>query len=182
MLIHLLPFHLIADFKASVQLKRGSRSLFKLSVAGTLEGPRPLRISGKASFEIFWCDFTIRFDKTLISGEKPPLPPAVDVLAELRRALDARRELEHAARAEPAARRRRCARSRPGTTLVLDPLGNLVVKQQIVPLNTSRDLDTFGGAPIAGARRFKLAGDDRRRHAGRQHRPGRSSRRGSSSR
>ncbi len=44
----------------------------------------------------------------------------------------------------------------PGTTLVLDPLGNLVVKQQIVPLNTSRDLDTFGGAPIAGARRFNL--------------------------
>ena len=44
----------------------------------------------------------------------------------------------------------------PGTTLVLDPLGNLVVKQQIVPLNTSRDLDTFGGAPIAGARRFEL--------------------------
>jgi hypothetical protein len=39
---------------------------------------------------------------------------------------------------------------------VLDPLGNLVVKQQIVPLNTSRDLDTFGGAPIAGARSFKL--------------------------
>ena len=80
---------MIADFKASVQLKRGSRNLFKLSVSGTLEGPRPLRISGKASFEIFWCDFTIRFDKTLISGEKPPLPPAVDVFAELRRALTA---------------------------------------------------------------------------------------------
>jgi len=53
-LIHLLPFHLIADFKASVQLKRGARNLFKVSVSGTLEGPRPLRISGKASFEIFW--------------------------------------------------------------------------------------------------------------------------------
>jgi hypothetical protein len=26
-----------------------------------------------------------------------------------------------------------------------------------VPLNTSRDLDTFGGAPVAGARRFNLA-------------------------
>jgi hypothetical protein len=154
-LIHLLPFHLIADFKASVQLKRGSRNLFKLSVSGTLEGPRPLRISGKASFEIFWCDFTIRFDKTLISGEKPPLPPAVDVFAELRRALTA-----------PAAWTTQLAQNRqhgvtlrkiaPGTTLVLDPLGNLVVKQQIVPLNTSRDLDTFGGAPIAGSKRFKL--------------------------
>ena len=44
----------------------------------------------------------------------------------------------------------------PGATLVLDPLGNLVVRQQIVPLNTTRDLDSFGGAPIAGARRFHL--------------------------
>lgn len=154
-LIHLLPFHLIADFKASVQLKRGSRNLFKLSVSGTLEGPRPLRISGKASFEIFWCDFTIRFDKTLISGDKPPLPPAVDAFAELRRALTAPEawSTQIALNRQHGVTLRKVA---PGTTLVLDPLGNLVVKQQIVPLNTSRDLDTFGGAPIAGAKRFKL--------------------------
>jgi len=154
-LIHLLPFHLIADFKASVQLKRGSRSLFKLSVSGTLEGPRPLRISGKASFEIFWCDFTIRFDKTLISGEKPPLPPAVDVFAELRSALTAPNawSTQIAQNRQHGVSLRKIA---PGTTLVLHPLGNLVVKQQTVPLNTSRDLDTFGGAPIAGAKRFNL--------------------------
>jgi hypothetical protein len=154
-LIHLLPFHLIADFKASVQLKRGSRSLFKLSVSGSLEGPRPLRISGKASFEIFWCDFTIRFDKTLISGEKPPLPPGVDVFAELRRALTAPDawSTQQAQNRQHGVSLRKIA---AGTTLVLDPLGNLVVKQQVVPLNTSRDLDTFGGAPIAGVRSFKL--------------------------
>src|SRR4030095_6559702 len=111
--------------------------------------------SGKASFEIFWCDFTIRFDKTLIEGEKPPLPPAVDAFAELRRALT----VPDAWSTQLAPNRQHGVSLRkiaPGTTLVLDPLGNLVVKQQIVPLNTSRDLDTFGGAPIAGARRFKL--------------------------
>jgi hypothetical protein len=154
-LVHLLPFHLIADFKASVQLKRGSRSLFKLSVAGMLEGPRPLRIAGKASFEIFWCDFTIRFDKTLISGEKPPLPPAVDVLAELKRALTSADSwsTQLAPNRQHGVTLRKLHAS---TVLVLDPLGNLIVKQQIVPLNTSRDLDPFGGAPIAGARRFSL--------------------------
>lgn len=153
-LVQLLPFHLIADFKASVQLKRGSRNLFKLSVAGTLEGPRPLRISGKASFEIFWCDFTIRFDKTLIEGEKPPLPPAVDVLAELNRTL----ALPDSWSTQLPANRQHgvSLRKASSTVLVLDPLGTLVVKQQIVPLNTARDLDTFGGAPIAGARRFQL--------------------------
>jgi hypothetical protein len=154
-LIQLLPFHLIADFKASIQLKRGSRNLFKLSVSGTLEGPKPLRISGKASFEIFWCDFTIRFDKTLVSGEKPPLPPAIDVLAELRRVLTAPNawSTQIAQNRQHGVTLRKIA---PGTTLVLDPLGNLVVKQQVVPLNTSRELDTFGGAPITGARRFEL--------------------------
>ena len=78
-LIQLVPFHFLADFHASAQLKRGSRTLFKVSLAGELEGPLPLRVSGKASFEILWCDFSVRFDKTLISGEHPPLPPAVDV-------------------------------------------------------------------------------------------------------
>ena len=48
-LIQLLPFHFLAEFRASVQLKRGSRNLFKVSVAGALEGPLPLRASGKAS-------------------------------------------------------------------------------------------------------------------------------------
>ena len=33
-----------------------------------------------------------------------------------------------------------------------------MVKQQIVPLNTGRDIDTFGGAPVAGMRRFAVTG------------------------
>jgi hypothetical protein len=44
----------------------------------------------------------------------------------------------------------------PGTSLVIDPLGRLVVTQDVVPLNTGRDIDIFGGAPVAGARRFAL--------------------------
>ena len=66
--------------------------------------------------------------------------------------------------------------------LVLDPLGNLVVKQQVVPLNTARDLDTFGGAPVAGAQRFTI--DGRRSNGSRSRRRHRcriSSRRRSSS-
>jgi hypothetical protein len=83
------------------------------------------------------------------------LPPAVDAFAELRRALTAPDawSTQLAQNRQHGVSLRKIA---PGTTLVLDPLGNLVVKQQVVPLNTSRDLDTFGGAPIAGARRFEL--------------------------
>jgi hypothetical protein len=154
-LIQFAPFHFIADFHASLQLKRGSRSLFKVSLKGALEGPRPLRVSGKATFEIFWCDFSIRFDKTLVSGEKPPLPPAVDVLAELKRALgnNSSWSTQLPLHRQHGVTLRKLA---SGANVVLDPLGNLVVKQQVVPLNTLRDIDTFGGAPPAGARRFQV--------------------------
>lgn len=155
-LVQFAPFHFLAEFHASLQLKRGSRSLFKVSLAGALQGPRPLRVSGKASFEILWCDFSIRFDKTLVSGERPPPPPAVDVLAELKRALG---DKESWSTQLPLHRQHGVTLRKlaPGANVVLDPLGKLVVKQQVVPLNTARDIDTFGGAPVAGARRFQVS-------------------------
>lgn len=156
-LVQWIPFHFLADFHASLQLKRGSRNLFKVSVSGALEGPRPLRISGKASFEILWCDFTVRFDKTLVDGQHPPLPPAVNVLEELSRALADIRNwtTQHDAQQQHGVALRKLPPTSPG--LVLDPLGALTVKQQVVPLNTLRDIELFGGAPVAGARRFVLA-------------------------
>ena len=77
-----------------------------VSLTGALEGPRPLRVSGKATFEILWCDFTVRFDKTLVEGR------AAAAAAGGRRArpaqAGARRagELEHPAQRDPGARRR----------------------------------------------------------------------------
>jgi hypothetical protein len=94
-----------------------------------------------------------------VQGDPPPLPPAVDVLAQLTQAL-----------AQPASwRTQRSAAQSHGVALkslapqsataplILDPLGQLVVEQQVVPLNTARDIDTFGGAPVAGARRFNVS-------------------------
>ena len=99
-LIQLLPLHFLADFHASRAAQARLAQPVQGPVDGALEGPRPLRVSGKATFEILWCDFTVRFDKTLVDGEPPPLPPAVDVLGELTpRSLTAP-ELEHAARAD----------------------------------------------------------------------------------
>jgi hypothetical protein len=155
-LITRAPLHFIADFHASVQLKHGSDNLFKVSVEGELEGPLPLRLSGKASFEIFWCDFSVRFDTTLIQGEPPPLPLAVDVLAQLEAALSTPQSwsTQLAPNHTHGVALRKLA---PGTGLVLDPLGRLVVNEGVVPLHTGRDIDTFGGAPVAGSRRFALS-------------------------
>ena len=154
-LISRSPLHFIADFHASAQLKHGSHNLFKVSLEGALEGPRPLRASGKASFEIFWCDFTVRFDKTLIDGDPPPLPPAINVQGQLLQALSNAQSWRTDV---PAGRTHGVALRKlaPGAPLVIDPLGRLVVRQDVVPLNTGRDIDLFGGSPVAGARRFAL--------------------------
>ena len=69
-LIQFDPFHFIASMSASLQLKAGSKSLFKVSFSGELSGPRPLHVKGKASFEIWWMDFTVSFSTTLVSGRE----------------------------------------------------------------------------------------------------------------
>ena len=153
-LLQIVPLHFVADFHAKVALKRGSSNLFSVSLEGELEGPRPLRVSGKASFEIFWCDFSVRFDKTLVDGEAPPLPPAVDLLGDLTQALSSATSWSVQSRSTHGVALRKLP---PGETLVLDPLGTLIVQQQVAPLNTGRDIDTYGGAPVAGAHRFQVA-------------------------
>jgi hypothetical protein len=157
-LIQLAPLHFIADFDARLQLKRGSSSLFMVEVAGQLEGPRPLRLSGKATFKIWFVHFSVRFDATLIDGELPPPPPAIDVFALLSGALLApenwsTRNVNDAAHGVAL----RTLPASSGTDLLLDPLGQLTIKQQVVPLNTAADLDTFGGAPVSGLRRFAIS-------------------------
>ncbi|WP_341676920.1 DUF6603 domain-containing protein [Niveibacterium sp. SC-1] len=152
-LIRLLPFHFLADFQAGVQLKRGTHNLFKVSVKGELEGPLPLRIAAKATFEILWCDFSVHFDTTLVGGTRPPLPPAIDAFLELARALgspDAWTARLSDDRVHGVTLRRPAA-----GVLALDPLGDLVLRQNLVPLD-SPPLDVFGGAPLADARSFHI--------------------------
>ncbi|HMF92866.1 MAG TPA: DUF6603 domain-containing protein [Vicinamibacterales bacterium] len=157
-LVQLAPLHFLAEFHAKLQLKRGAHNLFGVKLAGALEGPRPLRVSGKATFSILWCDFSVHFDTTLVRGERPPLPPAVNVFAQLAQALASSSSWStqrNATQTHGVALRSLPPAGGTGS-IVLDPLGQLTVRQQVVPLNTSRDIETFGGAPVAGDRRFAL--------------------------
>jgi hypothetical protein len=158
-LVQLAPLHFLADFHAKLQLKRGSRNLFMVALRGALEGPRPLRISGKATFEILWCDFSVHFDATLVKGERPPLPAAVDVFAQLKQALasPASWSTQRAATQTHGVALRSLPPAVAAAPIVLDPLGQLFVKQQVVPLNTRRDIEIFGSAPVAGMRRFAVS-------------------------
>ena len=153
MLIQFDPFFFLAEFHAQLQLKRGSSNLFKVRVEGSLAGPRPLHLKGKATFEILWWDVSIRVDTTLVKGEKPPAPEPVDVLPRLKEALG---HPDNWVTQLPVGQRPVVTLSaRPETTeILLHPLGTLQVKENVVPLNM--EISRFGQAAPAGARRFTI--------------------------
>jgi hypothetical protein len=155
-LIRLQPFHFLAEFYAGMQLKKGSSNLFKVKVEGALEGPLPLAVRAKATFEILWWDVSIRVNCTLVSGAKPAAPPGVNAFEQLRAALnDARSwsaELPSGAARIVSLRER----GRDDGRLHAHPLGTLTVRQNVVPLNLARDIDKFGESPVDGARRFEI--------------------------
>src|SRR4029453_11488281 len=139
----------------SVQLKRGSSNLFKVAVEGALEGPRPLRARGKATFEVLWWDVSVSFDKTLVEGAPPPPLPAIDVLGELAAALGDPRNWQEAL--PDGQRRVATVRELPLPNEVrIHPLGRFGVKQKVGPLNLTREIDKFGSSPPSGARRFSI--------------------------
>ncbi len=155
-LIEPLRFRYLAEFRASIQLKRGSRNLFKVSVSGALEGSLPLRVRGRASFEICWCDFSVGFDKTLLGGSSDRQLPVFDallaLLQQLREPAHWVTELPRAALSLVSVRAEDLAEGR----ILLHPMGRVTVKQGAVPLNLSRDIDRIGAATPSGDRRFAI--------------------------
>ncbi|HEX6731664.1 MAG TPA: DUF6603 domain-containing protein [Pyrinomonadaceae bacterium] len=152
-LIQFDPFFFLAEFHAQLQLKRGSTNLFKVKLEGSLAGPRPLHLKGKATFEILWWDVTIRVDTTLVKGERPPAPAPIDVLPRLKEALS--HPDNWVTRLPQGQRPVVTLATRAETTeILLHPLGTLEVKETVVPLNM--DISHFGQAAPAGDRRFSI--------------------------
>lgn len=112
-------------------------------------------VQAKATFEILWWDVSIRVDKTLVSGEKPPGPAPIEVLPRLQAALgNPANWIGHLPEGQRQLVRLRAQVGAP-TDVLLHPLGTLTVKQNVVPLNL--DISRFGHAAPAGARRFTIS-------------------------
>jgi hypothetical protein len=129
------PFHFIADVKAMVALRAGSRAIASISLSLTLEGPTPWKAKGTAKLELFWfLTVKVRFNRTW-GEERATLVPDVAVLPQLVAALanaaNWKSEL-------PPDRHLlvslRTAAADAGRILV-HPLGGLSIRQQVVPLN-----------------------------------------------
>lgn len=146
------PFEVVVDFSAGVKISRGNRVLFSLTLEGTLEAFTPVRVSGKVKFKIFFVKFSIPVNLTL-GDSRTAILEAVNVLDELLAALEdrtnwageltGRRDLIATVRNAPA-----------DDAVMVHPLGQLTVRQQVVPLGIG--IDVFRSARPGGARRFEI--------------------------
>lgn len=158
-LITLSPFHFLAEFMASMQIRKGTRNLFKVKVTGALEGPMPLALRASVGFEVCWVDVSIPVNVTLVGGGSPPLPLSVNALAQLLAALGDTRNWH--GELAPGQSHIVVLREAPGGTdaaapITVHPLATLAVRQSVVPLN-AEPIDRFGDAPVSGERQFSIA-------------------------
>jgi hypothetical protein len=142
-----------AAFGAAVTLKWHGRTLLGVYLDATLSGPSNLRVRGKAQFKIWRFSKSVNFDKQL--GEEPPPPvPTADPLPELVAALGDPRNW--AGQVSASGNTLVSFRELPsGGEVLVHPLGELEVRQQVVPLNT--EITRVGGARPSGDRRFSIS-------------------------
>ncbi|ONH60006.1 hypothetical protein CcI49_15005 [Frankia sp. CcI49] len=149
-LIQFTPFHFEVTISAGVRLRWKSTNLAGVRLEGTLSGPGPFTVSGKACFEILWFDICADVRIQLGSSGQPAAPPVSSVVQALRPQLT-----------EPAnltaldgddneaiqARRPAAAGDHP----LVSPLGGLSWAQKRTPLGLT--LDRFDGVPLAAPQR-----------------------------
>lgn len=142
----------VAELQARAALKRGSSTLMGLDFYGRLEGTKPTRISGKVTFKVWFIKKSIPFDEQLTDGE--PQVQLVNARERLVAELASPRNWEGAMPGEG----RRLISIDPragGDGVVVHPLGELGVRQAVLPLGL--ELDRLGSARIAGERRFFIS-------------------------
>ena len=126
--------------------------MLSVRLDAALEGPRPLTLRADCKFEVFWWDVEFPFRHTFIEGERPTLPPAVDVAGQVAAAIGEARAWS----VELPASQNRLVALRPAASdgLQVHPLGRLEVRQSVAPLGVV--IEHLGGSPVLGASKFDL--------------------------
>jgi len=142
----------VAEIHARAALKRGSSTLMGVDLYCRLEGTARYRVSGKATFKIWFVKKSIPFDETFGDGEAPAA--LVDARALLVAELSSARNWNGAT---PSAGRRLVSIDplpAADGSVVVHPLGDLGVRQRLLPLGL--ELDRIGAARPSGERRFAI--------------------------
>ena len=162
------PFHFVVAVSGSVALKAFGVGLFHISLSFQLEGPTPFHAHGRGSIGFLFFEISADFDITWGESRDTTLPP-VDVLpllaAEITKVEGWLTRLPNGRGALVSLRQ-----LPPGDDLVLHPLGTLVVRQRVIPLDVrlnrvgvrrSRDGRRFGVTPVpdSGLKQNGVASD-----------------------
>ena len=144
----------IADYDIKLALKYHGHTLLGAHAVGQFFGPEPKRLKGEVSIDLFLFSVSKSYD--FISGDdRPPQQlPQIDPLPELVAALKDPRNWE----TQLPGRNNMLVslRSQPAADQVLvHPLGELSVRQQVIPLGVH--IDRFGGGVPSGERTFTLS-------------------------
>ncbi|HKJ59060.1 MAG TPA: DUF6603 domain-containing protein, partial [Halobacteriales archaeon] len=150
------PFELIVDFYAGFTLRKGGKTLMSVDVDGTLKGPGPWHLNGKAKFKIWPVKFKVSIDAEFgPSKSAGELSPA-DVYGQVIAAIEDSRNWS----AQRPASGQSVATFRDleggGDQVLAHPLGTIAVRQQVAPLGVR--LEKFGNGKPAGYDRFSIDG------------------------
>lgn len=152
-LVIIFPLSLRADLSAGIALRRGTSTIAGVHLSATLTGPSPWHAWGEATLSLFFFDISVGFDVTIGEPRNDALPEA-DVWPPLQKALEDARNWS-AALPPATARAVSFVESTQVTTIMVDPLGTVAVRERVAPLN--RTMTKFGEARPRGTNRFDLA-------------------------
>jgi len=155
-LIQFSPFYFIAQISASVSLKAFGVGLFSIRLSFSLEGPTPYRAKGRGSLSILFFEISADFDVTWGEARETTLPPiAVINLLTAEFQKDANWTALLPTSSNLLVSLRKLDSASVADTLVLHPVGTLLVTQKAVPLDTQ--LDKVGNQKPNDAKRFTIA-------------------------
>ena len=148
------PFYFIASIYAGLALSAGGSVLFMVNLSGTLSGPEPWDVKGKASFKILFFKVSVKFHETW--GDDPASLPeeTVNVLELLVEevGIDSNWEAQ-----VPENNHISVSLKEVDTgddSLVVHPFGTLSFVQKLVPL--SRKIEKFGEKGVDGDDTFEI--------------------------
>ncbi len=146
-LFQLAPLSFVVEVGAALALRYHGHLLVGIHFEGSLAGPTPWHVQGKATIKVFFFKVSVHFDRQFGQREPPPLPAPIDALGLLMEALrDQRNWSATLARAEPPVVSIRATPS-TATSFRVHPLAQLTVRQRVLPLN--RPITKIGNAQLA---------------------------------
>lgn len=143
-------FHVTFDLSAGVSIKHNGHTVFHASVSGTLSGPGPWHVRGKAAVH-FCGKHKISFDTTFGSSTRPPLATSQEPCGLLAASLQDR----HCWSAHLADNEHSIVTLREiavGDEVLVHPLGVISLRQNLLPLGIL--LDKVQGGYLAKPRKF----------------------------